>query len=263
MPQGTTNVCGAMCKGLSAVERWLMANPKGFATVLITSDGEFNTNMEYEECEDIPKRIYTRTTIGPAMVKMMPSGVALHFIGVNSGSGSTQLCALRDAFKHEFQQPILHEFGEDTNTQESVRRVFPRACGALTLRVQPSGTFGYIPITLFPGNCAYIPGAYASLTILDAFGCPVTWGGAEGVETEDIIKSMALAARESAFKKEIQHAMDVDPSEVPSVLTKFKDLRGTPCAEMVRQASSNTSADGSTLSRTNVLANLRAVSSQM
>ena len=270
-PSSTTNVLGAMCKGLACVDAWLLRNATGFATIMITSDGAFDNEMHYtESVRGIPlEHRCSRADLGVTMAMQLSAisvHVALHFVGVNSGAGSAQLKNVRDAFlAHEADlcEPMLHEFGEDTDTHESVRRVFPAACGALTLRVRHTPTsFGYTPVTLHPGGSVYLNGPTENiLTIVGAAdGIPVPFHTARGVVTDAIKGDFHQAARERAFRAEMQRAIEEGPEVVYRALRRFSDL---PSAKVMRQASQTTDSAGVELTDTHITANLRAASSQL
>ena len=272
-PSSTTNVLGAMCKGLTCVGAWLKRNTTGFATIMVTSDGDFDSKMSHTELirgAALEHRC-TRDNFGAMMATQLSAisvHVALHFVGVNGGTGSAQLKAVRDAFlAHEAElfEPMLHEFGGDTDTRESVRRVFPTACGALMLRVRHSSTsFGYTPVTLHPGGMSYLEGSLPCLTIVDATdGASVRFKTVQGVVTDAIKRDFAQAAREREFKAEIQRAIEVGPDGPDGVFRALRDFADVASAQVMRQASQATDASGARLPNVHIIANLRAASSQL
>ena len=241
-PRGTTNPCGAMCMAMRATREWLDAHPGGASTMLVTTDGEFNTRLTYEEpIEDrglVFQHDYTRDTFRVEMAKQLEAvdpTLGLHFIGLNRGRGAEQLARFR-ATPEFSRKPMLHEFGEDTDASSAVRHMFPAACGALQVIVKPSTGFSSTELTLHLGASACVCGDVAQFIDANS-GEPIRVDIQEGDVTSDITTRFEAHARDEAFHAELDAALaTLDTKTVFRTIDRFGDLRS---AKVMRSRSSS------------------------
>ena len=241
-PRGTTNPCGAMCMAMRATRVWLDAHPDGASTMLVTTDGDFNTRLSYEESiEDrglVFQHDYTRDVFRVEManqLKAVDPTLGLHFIGLNHGRGAEQLARFR-ATPEFSRTPMLHEFGEDTDASSAVRHMFPAACGALQVIVKPSAGFSSTELTLHLGASACVVGDVAQFIDANS-GEPIRVDIQEGEVTPEITARFDAHARDKAFHAELDAALATrDTTSVFRTIDKFGDLRA---AKVMRSRSSS------------------------
>lgn len=220
VPSGRTNISGALVRGLS----------HDVDHVLVTSDGEFDERMTYENRE------YTREQIYGEFARV---SVTFHFIGMNEGAGSDQLTTLRDAFPKD-RKPNIYEFGEDTDVSYAVQCMFPEAYGAIQ----------YAGYTIYPQQTIYC----SDERHLDVPNVACT---------DELRAHFRESQRRMQFKQDIERALRAPSARYGRIQEILEEYGDVPFTRMMRSASSSLSPSGKQLHMTNIIANMRAASSQM